>query len=97
MTMPDNVVNMEDVYRRNSDCLGEMDACLIDLDNGKPVSVKNLRKLPPWRAAMVARIADMTGLGLEHGTAAQVHENARRVGGMGKLGDWWMMPTEPTT
>jgi hypothetical protein len=65
------------------------DDLLIAIQDGHPLPTTQLKKLPPWRASMVASIAALAGVPLEQGTAEQLHEEARAVGGDGQLGDWW--------
>lgn len=72
--------------------LQNQDDCLIAIEDGKPVPTRKLAALPPWRASMIAHIAEKAGVSLEDGTAAQVHAEARQVGGAGALGSWWLRP-----
>ena len=65
------------------------DDCLIAIENWKPLPTKALQALPPWRAATLARVADACLVDLEDGTVEQLLAEARRVGGEGKLGNWW--------
>lgn len=66
-----------------------MDDALIALENGQPVPVEVLKRLPPFRASMIARVVGMAGGTLERGNPEQVRAEAVRVGGSGELGDWW--------
>lgn len=65
------------------------DDILIGITDGKPVATAALQVLPPWRAVLLARVADKAGIGLERGTLAQLVAEARAVTGTGVLGAWW--------
>ena len=75
-----------------AELMANQDDCLLAIEDGDPVPADRLGKLPPWRAAAIARIAEKAGVPLERGTAAQVHAEAREVGGAGTLGEWWNRP-----
>lgn len=62
-----------------------MDDILIAITDGKPVPSKALAALPPWRAVLMARVAEKAGRPLEHGTLDDLVTAARRAGGNGKL------------
>lgn len=67
------------------------DNCLITIaDENKPLNATSLMKLPPYRAWLIARVAQKAGVGLEFGTVEQLQAEAERVGGNGKLGQWWV-------
>jgi hypothetical protein len=68
------------------------DDCLIAIQRRNPLPVKALKALPPWRAVMMATVANRACITLERGTLAQIHAEAVAVGGDGKLGDWWERP-----
>lgn len=72
-----------------AELMANQDDCLLAIEDGNPVPAAKLGKLPPWRAVMIARIAEKAGVPLERGTAAQVHAEASAVGGAGTLGQWW--------
>ena len=72
-----------------ADIYGAQDDCLIAIQRGNPVPVRYLQRIPPWRSALLADIADKAGTGLEKGTAEQLRAEAKSVGGNGKLGSWW--------
>jgi hypothetical protein len=65
------------------------DDCLIAISQGRSVPTRHLQSLPPWRAALIARVADRAGIPLEHGTLDQLVAEAARVTGAGRLGYWW--------
>jgi hypothetical protein len=66
------------------------DDCLIAIDDGCPLPWRQLKVLPPWRAVLIARVANRAGVSLELGTLGQLVAEARAVTGSGELGDWWM-------
>ena len=76
----------------DSDIYGWQDDCLIDIEDGHPLRADRLLKLPPWRAVLVARVAQRAGVPLEKGTVEQLIAEARTVGGSGKLGNYWERP-----
>lgn len=61
------------------------DHCLIAIEDGEPLSARAIAQLPPWRAVLIARVADKAGIPLEGGTLEQLVAEARRVGGEGTL------------
>lgn len=65
------------------------DECLIAITDGYPLPTTALLGLPPWRAVLLARVADRAGIGLEAGTLDQLVAEASKVGGAGRLGKWW--------
>jgi hypothetical protein len=67
------------------------DDCLIAVEDGHPVPTKALLALPPWRAVLMARVAQRAGVPLEQGTVDQIKAEAFAVTvtGSGKLGNWW--------
>lgn len=68
------------------DVYGDQDTCLIAIVDGRPVDSDRLRSLPPWRAHMIARVAELAGATFTHGdSAARIHTDASRVGGEGEL------------
>lgn len=69
------------------------DDCLIAIENGRPVPVKALLALPPWRAVLMARVAAKAGVALERGTLEQIVAEAVAVTGSGQLGSWWERTT----
>lgn len=77
----------------------EMDAaqddCLIAIEDGHRLPAAKLKLLPPWRAVLIAHVADRAGIGLERGTLSQLLAEARAADGGGELGDWWNRP-EPS-
>lgn len=75
--------------RADQDIYGWQDDCLIAIEDGHPLRADRLLRLPPWRAVLVARVAERAGVPLEKGTVVQLITEARRVGGGGKLGNWW--------
>ena len=80
----DDLSKYTEHVRKHAQLLGDQDDCLIALESGRRPSDRILRKLPPWRAVMIARIA----LRMELMTQEEVDElveEARTVGGDGKL------------
>lgn len=71
------------------------DRCLIAIEGRNPLPVQALLALPPWRAVMLARVAQLAGTGLERGTCEQIEAEARSVTGTGQLGEWWARKEEP--
>lgn len=71
------------------------DDCLLAIEDGRPVPVAALRKLPPFRASLMANIAAKAGVPLERGTTEQVRAEAAEVGGAGHLGAWWERVDDP--
>ena len=65
------------------------DDCLIAIEDGDPLPVRALRSLPPWRAVLMARVAEKAGIGLERGSVVQLVAEAWAVTGAGTLGNWW--------
>jgi hypothetical protein len=61
------------------------DRCLIDIEDGRPLRADVLQHLPPWRAVLLARVAERAGIPLEGGTVEQLRAEAARVGGDGTL------------
>ena len=72
------------------DLHANQDRCLIAIENGQSLPTKVLQALPPFRATMVAHVANLAGIGLEDGTYEQLWKEAVAVGGSGTLGDWWL-------
>lgn len=66
------------------------DDCLLAIEDGKPLPVRALQALPPWRAVMLAGLAARLGIPLERGNLRQLHAEARAIGGDRVLGDWWL-------
>jgi len=69
----------------NTDMSAQQDHCLIAITDGRPVPSADLYALPPWRAVLIAGVAERAGVPLEHGTVQALREQARRVGGDGVL------------
>ena len=64
---------------------GLQDDVLIGMSSNPPRFSETLcRRLPPWRAVMLARIANSAGLLSDESLANMVNE-AREVGGNGRL------------
>jgi hypothetical protein len=61
------------------------DNCLIAIEDGKPVPARYLGALPPWRAVLIARVAERANVPLEGGTVEELRAEAHRVGGEGTL------------
>jgi hypothetical protein len=80
-------VSLEDPRAR--DIYGVQDDLLISIEDGKPLASSKLQRLPPWRAVMVARLAEKAGIAMEQGAVSQIVAEARAVGGDGVLGKWW--------
>lgn len=70
------------------------DDCLIAISDGDPLPTAALLALPPWRAVLLARVADRAGVRLEQGTLPQLVAEASAVGGEGRLGEWWQRPLD---
>lgn len=79
---------------RRQEIYAAQDNCLIAIEDSRPLPVASLLSLPPWRAAMLARIAAKCAVPLERGSAGQIEAEAREVGGGGVLGNWWERATE---
>lgn len=75
-------------YVKN-DIYSFQDELLIAIQDGNPLPTDTLAKLPPWRAYLIACVAERAGTGLEQGTADQVRLEAKAVTGGGNLGEWW--------
>jgi hypothetical protein len=73
------------------------DDCLIAITDGKPVPTRALKALPPWRAVLMARVAAKAGVPLEHGSVTELVAEARRVGGGGRLAEWWQQHDGPAS
>jgi hypothetical protein len=71
-------MNLEDIWAKQ-------DICLIAIEDGKPIPSRALAVLPPWRAVLIARVADKAGVPLQHGTLDELVAEAKRVGGEGVL------------
>lgn len=63
----------------------EQDQCLIAITDGRPLPAASIAQLPPWRAVLIARVADKAGIPLEGGTLDDLVAEASRVGGEGDL------------
>jgi hypothetical protein len=61
------------------------DLCLIAITDGQPLPTRAIAGLPPWRAVMLARVAEKAGVPLEDGTLERLVAEAVRVGGEGRL------------
>jgi len=67
------------------DLQAAQDDCIIAISDRRSPPDATLRRLPPWRAVMVARIADAAGVPLEKGTLDELTAEAARVTGAGRL------------
>lgn len=67
-----------------SELFAYQDDCLIAISEGKQPRIETLVKLPPWRAVLIARVANRAGVLSEKWVDALVEE-ARNVGGSGTL------------
>lgn len=65
------------------------DDLLIAIQDGEPLPVKILQRMPPFRALLIARIAEQAGTGLEKGTVQQLEAEAKDAQSGGVLGEWW--------
>lgn len=74
-----------------ADIYGAQDDCLIAIEDGNPLKVDILQRIPPWRARLLASVAKKAGISLEKGTYEQLAAEAKKVGGNGKLGEWWTL------
>lgn len=72
-----------------SELMAHQDNCLANIIAGRSLPTAELQNLPPWRAVMMARVADKAGVPLEQGTLTQLIQEAARVTGAGDLGNWW--------
>ena len=45
-----------------TDLLALQDDCLISITDHRPLPAQSLRALPPWRAVLIARIANLAGI-----------------------------------
>jgi hypothetical protein len=61
------------------------DICLIAIEDGNPVPARHLRTLPPWRAVLIARVAERASVPIEGGTVEELRLEAYRVGAEGTL------------
>lgn len=75
----------DELYAIAVTLLRAQDHLLIAIRDGRPLPDVDLRRLPPWRAVLIARIADRAGVPLEHGTVAQLVDEATAVRGAGTL------------
>lgn len=66
------------------DVYAHQDDILINIEDGKRITKAMLKKLPPWRARVLAHIAERAGCPMEV-THEEVRAEARRVGGEGVL------------
>ena len=57
----------------------DQDDCLIAIEDGRPVPVRALSRLPPWRAVLVARVAERAGVPLELGSLGQLVSEQDRL------------------
>lgn len=64
--------------------LGDMDELLLAIGEGKGLDPTRLRRLPPWRAVMLARVAVRAGAMPDQDLATLITD-AVRVGGGGTL------------
>lgn len=67
------------------DLVALQDVCLIAITDGCPLPTEAIAALPPWRAVLLARVADKAGVPLADGTLDQLVAEARRVRGAGTL------------
>lgn len=51
--------------------LADQDDCLLAITAGKPIPSDRLRRLPPWRAVMIARVAAKAGITVGDGSTAE--------------------------
>lgn len=72
-----------------ADIYAAQDDVLMRIDDGEPILASLFQRLPPLRAALLARIAITAGGDVDRGTLEQVIAEAKEVGGNGKLGDFW--------
>lgn len=63
----------------------KQDVCLIAIERGTPVPARILADLPPFRATLIAGVAERAGVPLEGGTYNELRLEASRVGGEGEL------------
>lgn len=71
--------------RTHAEIFAVQDDCLVAMSSATPkVHVHQIRRLPPWRAVMIARIAWKAGLLQRRDLDAMVRE-AQLVGGTGEL------------
>jgi hypothetical protein len=78
---------------RNAEIYAVQDDLLLSITDCKALESAKLQKLPPWRAFMIACVAEQAGIPLEHGTVDQIQAEAREKTGAGILGDWWKRDT----
>jgi hypothetical protein len=60
------------------------DDCLINISEGRPPDQKALRSLPPWRAVLIARVAQ-EAMVITREEVEELVDEASKVGGAGKL------------
>jgi hypothetical protein len=65
------------------------DDLLIAIQDGEPLPAEVLQRIPPFRALLIARIAERAGTGLEKGTVKQLEAEAQDAQSGGVLGEWW--------
>lgn len=75
--------------RALSDHMMNQDDCLIAITDERPLPVKALQALPPYRAVLLTRVAYQAGGCLEFGSLEDLIAEADAVGGDGTLGEWW--------
>lgn len=70
---------------RKSEIYATQDHCLIAITDGnKDVLIREITMLPPWRAVMIARVAQKAGL-LDDVFVDNIVAEARAVSGDGEL------------
>jgi hypothetical protein len=62
------------------------DDCLIDIADGKKINETKLRKLPPWRAVLIAKVA-VQAKAMTQEAYDKLVDQAAEVGGEGRLPD----------
>jgi hypothetical protein len=61
-----------------------MDVVLIAITDHKKIPMDRLRELPPWRAVLMARVAEIAGA-MTRAEVDDLVREAREVGGAGHL------------
>lgn len=70
----------------HGELMDAQDECLIAITDGGPFPWKHCRRLPPWRAVLIARVALKAGM-VKPGAVEDLVEEARSVGGTGRLAE----------
>jgi len=86
------IMSQNDIYDANKvtdhlKLMGIQDACLIALSESKRPPRDKLISLPPWRAVLIARVANEGGF-ISDEELHNLVEEAKTVTGTGKIENW---------